>query len=266
MKFLTAGAVATIVVSSIAVPLQAAEGVLFVQRTTSGATTRNSQVQLEHDKMRAEVVGPSGDTQVVIFDGPQQVLRMISMDKKQYTEMTKADADRIGDQANSAMAMMKEKMASLPPEQRAKMEAMMSRIGAGAAGMAPAKPEYKRTGTDKVGKWSCDKYEGFRNGQKVSEVCTVDPKSLGVSTADFAITKQVAEFFQKMIPMAADQLTNIGTLENQGYSGVPVRTIMFTNGQPGTTNEIVDVRRETFAASTYEVPAGFQKQTMRIGR
>ena len=46
--------------------------------------------------MRAEMTGATGEIQIVVFDGPQQVLRIISVPRKSYTEMTKADADRMG--------------------------------------------------------------------------------------------------------------------------------------------------------------------------
>ena len=265
MHIIAKTVVAVVVAGSCASPLQAAEGVLIVERTVAGATTRTSQMQIERDRMRAEMTGPNGET-IVVFDGPQQVMRMISVDRKTYTEMTKADADRMGAQVGAAMAGMKEKLASMPPEQRAKVEAMMARIGGAGAVTGAAKPEYRRAGSDKVGKWTCEKYEGFRNGEKISEVCTVDPKVLGLTMADFEISKQVGAFFEKILPQAADQLFAMGTPEAQGFSGVPVRRINFSGGNVQSTSELTDVRRQTFPESSYDVPAGFQKQTMgRMG-
>ena len=113
--------VAIVVVCSFASPLQAAEGFLMVEKTVTGTATRTTQVQLERDRLRAEMSGPTGETQIVVFDGPQQVLRIINVDRKLYTEMTKADADRMGAQANTVRAAMKEKIAQLPPEQREKI-------------------------------------------------------------------------------------------------------------------------------------------------
>lgn len=253
---------AIVVLCSFASPLQAAEGFLMVEKTVSGTTTRTTQVQIEPQRMRAELSGPGGGTQIILFDAAQQVLRIVNVDKKSYTEMTKADADRMGTQLNAAMEAMKEKIATMPPEQRAKMEAMMSRFGATGAGAPSTRPEYRRAGSDKVGKWACDKYEGFRNGEKVSEVCTVEPKTLGLTAADFDISKQVAVFFQKMLPQGSDQIVGIGTMETQGFNGIPVRRISYRQGKPLSTSEVQEVGRQTFAASTYEVPAGFQKQTM----
>jgi hypothetical protein len=255
--------VALAAVCSVGSPLQAAEGVLMLEKTVAGANTRSSVIQIERDRMRAELTGTTGDVQIVVFDGPQQVLRIINVPRKAYSEMTKADADRMGAQLAATMAAMKDKLAALPPEQRAKMEALMSQLGTGPAG-TPVRPEYRRAGSDKVGKWACDKYEGFRNGKKVSEVCTVEPKALGLTEADFDVTKQVKSFFEKMLPQGGEQLVGIGKVETQGFAGIPIRRAAFDGDKVLSISEVTEVKRDNFAASTYEVPEGFQKQT--IGR
>jgi hypothetical protein len=263
MNIMAKTAVTIAAVSSFASPLQAAEGFFMAERTVSGGTTRTSQVQLEPGRMRTETTGPNGEKQIIVFDGAQQVLRMISVDRKSYTEMTKADAERAGEQVGAALAAMNEQLAKMPPEQQAKLKEMMARQGGAARGAgAAAKPEYRPTGTDKVGKWTCDKYEGFRNGEKISEVCTVDPKILGLTPADFEVSKQVAAFFRSMLPQGDDQIVGMGTMETQGFAGVPVRRIRYSGGKVQSTSEVTEARRQTFDAASYEVPAGFQKQVM----
>ena len=181
-----------------------------------------------------------------------------------YSEMTKADADRMGAQLAAVMAAMKAKIANLPPEQRAQAEALMAQLGTAPMGGA-ARPEYRRAGSDKVGKWACDKYEGFKNGKKVSEVCTVEPKALGLTEADFEVTKQVASFFEKMLPQGGEQLVGIGLDSTQGFAGIPVSCAAYDGDKVLSISEVTDVKRGNFAASTYEVPEGFQKQTMGRG-
>jgi hypothetical protein len=258
--------VALAALCSVASPLQAAEGVLMLEKTVTGSNTRSSQIQIERDRMRAELTDAAGEVQIVVFDGPQQMLRIISVPRKTYSEMTKADADRIGAQLAAAMAAMKDKVASMPPEQRAKMEALMSQLGTeGPVGGPGGRPEYRRAGSDKVGKWACDRYEGFRAGKKVSEVCTVEPKAVGLTEADFDVTKQVASFFEKMLPQVVDQMVAVGRLETQGFAGIPIRRTAYNGDKVLWTSEVTEVKRENFAASTYDVPAGFQKQTMGRG-
>jgi hypothetical protein len=176
-------------------------------------------------------------------------------------EMTKADVDRIGSQMSGAMALMQEQMKNLPPEQRERMEALMR--GRGLAGAAAVKTEYRRNGTDKVGKWTCDKYDGYKKDEKVSEICTVAPATLGLTLADFDITKQAAQFFQQLAPQTGEQqMFSIGGAD-QGFSGIPVRSVV-TVGQRQITTEVTEVTRKTFPSDSYAVPAGFQKQELPL--
>lgn len=241
-------------------PLVAADGILIVEKTTKGGTTRTNQSQIEKTRVRAESAGPTGGQQVFVFDGPAQVMRIIDYDKKTHTEMTKADMDRLGGQMAGAMAKMQEQMKNLTPAQRAQMEAIMpGREMAGAA--APAKTEYRKAGTSKVGKWTCDRYDGYQNNQKTSEVCTVDPKTLGFAVADFEVTRQLGDFVRQLMPQNADQMFSIGVNDPQGFSGLPVRRA-YSIGQRQWVSELTEVTRQTFADSIFGVPAGFQKQAL----
>ena len=165
---------------------QAADGILIVQQTTvGGGAPQTNRVQIDARRMRAEATGPTGEKQIVVFDGVKQVMMLIDETRKTYTEISKADADSLGSQMSGMMAQMQQQMQSMPPEQRAQMEAMMKgRGGAAMRGMGVAKTQYRKAGTGTVGKWTCDKYEGYQGEKKVSELCTVDPKVLGFTEAD----------------------------------------------------------------------------------
>lgn len=260
---------AAAVLGLLAGPVPAADGVLISQKISSNSgTTSTHQVQIEPHRMRMEMAGGArGGTQVFVFDGTREVMLMIDDAHKTYSEITKADLDAVGAQMSSAMSQMQEAMKNMPPEQRAQVEAMMRGRGMAARGAvaAAAKPVYKPAGTDTVGKWRCDKYDGYTDGQKTSEICTVDPKVLGFSAADFAVTKDLAAFFQKLMPANVSQMFRVGTPEETGFSGVPVRSVT-TIGSQTITSEITDVHRQAFPDSTFQVPAGYQKQDSPFGR
>jgi hypothetical protein len=238
------------------IAVQAADGVLIVEQSTTGTKTQTHQIQIAKDRIRAETTGAAGEKQAMVFDGAKQVMWMINYDKKTYSEMTKADVDRLGGQMSDAMTKMQQQMANLPPEQRARIEAMMA--GRGMAPGAAPKTEYKKVGTDKVGKWTCDKYEGSRNGQKTAELCTVDPPALGFTAADLEVAHQLQAFFEKVMPPGADNMFRIGTGQGQEFSGVPVRRVSF--GATPTTSEVTAVSRQSFPDATFAVPDGFQKE------
>jgi hypothetical protein len=256
MKSIRKGIAVGAAVCALSGSLHAAAGLLIVEKTISGSgPARTNQIQIESNRLRAESTGPRGEKQVVVFDGARQVLLMIDNENKTYTEMTKADADTLGAQMTDAMAQIKKQLAGMPPEQRAKIEAMMTGRSGG------AKPQYRRSGTETVGKWTCDKYERYEGDKKTGEVCTVDPKALGLTAADFAVSGQFVEFFKKVVPQMADQAFAIGTLEQQGFAGVPVKRIATVAGTQITT-EITDVSKQTFPDAGYSAPAGYQKKPL----
>lgn len=264
MKLATTLAAASAAIVLAGAPAFAADGILIAQKVTSGSGTTTSQVHIAKDKMRAETIGQSGRKQVVIFDGAAQVMRILDDEAKTYQEITKADIDRISAQMSGAIAQMQEQMKNLPPEQRARMEAMMQGRGMGMA--APTPTVYKKVGTDKVGKWTCDKYEGTRNGEKTTEVCTVQPGAAGFTPADFEVTTQLAEFFSKIVPQASERMFRLGSAGPNGYSGIPVRTVTFSGGAPQVTAEVTDASRQSFSDAVFAVPVGYQKRDFMGGR
>ncbi len=244
------------------IPLVAAEGLLIVQTSSIGGRTLTIQLQIEPDLMRAEMLNPAGDTQAAVFDARKQVLSLINYDKKTYAEMTTADVERIGAEMSALFAQAEEQIASMPPAERAQAQAAMKgSLGGFVAGLP--RPEYRHTGTDKAGKWTCDKYDGFMNNEQVSEVCTVAPEALGATAADFEIAKQLQAFGQKLMPQGFEGLLAPG--DARGYTGIPVRQISYYAGQPILTNELTEVRRQNFDAATYQVPADFEKQPLPGG-
>ncbi len=243
-----------------------ADGVLMVMKVTSdGGAPQTTQVQIDARRMRMEGFGGGGEKQVAIFDGTKKVMILVDESKKTYVEMTEAELEALGSQMSGMMAQLQQQMASMPPEQRAQMEQMMKGRGMAMPGAAAAKTVYTKTGTGTVGKWTCDKYEGTSGGQKVSEVCTVDPKALGFTAADFDVSRELAAFFKKLMPTGGMEVFSIGTTADQGFSGIPVRNVSTAGGRQVTT-EITDVKRQAIPDSVFQAPAGFQKQDSMGGR
>jgi len=254
--------VKTIVSSSVVVMLtvgaslaHAQSGVLIAQKIVTAGAESTSQVQIARTKMRTEVHDASGARQSVVFDGDRQVMLVINPARKSYSEITKADVERVGTQ-------IQDMMAKVPPEMKAQVEAMMKGRGMGAA---PAKTVYKRAGSDKTAKWPCDRYEGYQNNEKTSEICTVEPGALGLTAADFAVTQQFMTFFEKLLPQAAAQMFALGHSQEQGFSGLPVKSTSSSGGRT-TTTEVTAVSRQTFPDTVFAAPDGFKKEASPFGR
>jgi hypothetical protein len=134
------------------------------------------------------------------------------------------------------------------------MEAMIK-----GRGTAAAAPQYTRTGSDKVGRWTCDKYDLLQDGQKAGEVCSVNPTTLGFAQNDLEVMGQLAAFTSGMGPQIAGQVPAVSGVGQTGAPGFPVKTVVMIQGQTMTT-EVIEASRQTFADSLFVVPAGFTKQ------
>lgn len=232
---------------------QAAEGILITQRVTTGGAPITVQVQIEPTRMRTDMAGPGGGN-VMIFDGGKQVVYIVDASRKTYMEITKADVERLSAQIQAAMVQMQAQLEKLPPAQRAQMETLMKGgVGAGV--------QVTRTGSDTVGRWTCNAHDLTLNGQKIGEMCSVNPATLGFGAADFAVMNQLGAFYSGMAPQLAGLLPGVSAMDQPGSSDFPLRTVMMGPGLT-TTTEVVEAVRRTFPDSTFAVPDGFAKQDL----
>jgi hypothetical protein len=227
---------------------QAADGILITQRVASGGAPLTVRVQIEATRTRTEMAGPNGVMNVTIFDGDKQVLYIVDPARKTYMEMTKADVDRLSVQMQGSMAQMQAQLEKMPPAQRAQMEAMMKGV------------QHTRTGSDTVGRWTCDKYDLTQGGQKIGEVCSVNLATLGFGATDFDVMRQMGAFYSAMAPLMPAQLTGVSAIDPPGSSDFPVKTVIMVPGGGTMTTEVVETGRQTFPDSLFAVPAGFTKE------
>ena len=240
----------------------------------SGEQPTTTKVFVDSDRVRIETEGEFGRS-VMIFRGDKQTMWIVAPDRRSYQELTKEQVDRFGEQMGGRMAemrqQMQEQLKNMPPERRKMVEQMMkSRMGGMLMAAAPtSKTEYSLVASgQQVNQWTCDKYEGVRDGEKQREIWTVPPEEVGFEASDFQVMKQMSEFIKGLSQFGggqAEQQTpfRVGAGgEGQDFSGVPVRQIDYRAGRPSSRSELKEVRREDFDAELFEVPAGFKKQQM----
>ena len=215
-----------------AATVAAADGIRLVVRSTAVGGSVASQIQIEPRRMRMATPAPAA--YAMVFDGAKDVLWMIDYEQHSYMETTRADVD-----------------------QMARMMAVRTTIGAD----APAKVVYRKAGTDKVGRWTCDKYASYLDDEKDSELCTVDPKVLGLTAADLEIARQYADFLPAQPGAGQQLLATFGKIDVQGFAGVVVRQLYFRLGDQSGL-ELTDVRRAAFPETDFQIPAGFKKESM----
>ena len=168
---------------------------------------------------------------------------------------------------SGAMAQMQKQMKNLPPEARARMEAMMQGRRHDPGGWPRRRPNTQKIGTDTVGKWRLRQVRRHRGGAKVvRDLHGRSVSGAGFTIGDFDVAKQMAEFFSKMMPAGVESLFHVGSAGANGSPGIPVRTVTFQNGSPRATIEMIEASRQNFPDSLFAVPAGYKKREMPAGR
>jgi hypothetical protein len=211
----------------IAVPVYG-QGLTITMKETGPAG--QSSAALQADRTRARMDIPSLASQV-LYDSSTKTLRVLVPLLKVYREYTPASVQqRIATDAASR----------------------------GQAALAPI--TYKRTGSSKVGNWSCTTYDGFRGAEKVAEVCAAEGNAIGLTSADFTLAREAIDMVKVIAPPETiERIPVYGTVQSQGFAGFPVRRVNFRNGQPEVTTELVEFKREAVPPSNFDIPAGYNK-------
>lgn len=238
-------------------------GILMVEETESffdnERTKKQDMIYIDRDRIRVDTKGDDID-ETYIFRKDKGVFWVIDNREKTLTEMTLEDLHKMKGQIDEAMRMFEEQMKDLPPEQRKMIEDMMK-------GQMPAQPieekiVYKKVASkEKVNKWVADKYAGYEGGVKVEEVWTTDWKALGLSKDDFKVFEEMAKFFSEPSGDKGPFLKP-GSEEwekEQGYPGIPVKSIEYSRGQVSAITELKEVKKQDFKSSLFEVPSGLKR-------
>lgn len=245
-----------------AVAAGARAGVVLTMETVNGKATTKTVAEVDADRFRVD----AGDQKtVVIYRKDQDAFWMLTPSTKSWTEMTRADIQAMSAKMDGMMKEMQAQMKDMPPAQRAQMEAMMKGHMPGAA----AAPTYKKIADGvKAGKWTATQYAVLRDGKKTADVFHADPKAVGLAEADFAVFVSLADLFKSLthgLESAGFYLP--GKPGGDQPAGVLVRSVKVgADGKPGAVSTLTDVRRTAFAASEFEIPAGWTKRESPMAR
>lgn len=222
-------------------------GVYMSGTVDNDGKTDNMKMFVEKDRMRFETMGGK---QIVIYRDDLQKFWMV--DNGKYTEMTKEDMKKMGEQMNSAMKQMEQQMQNLPPEQRKMMEQMMKGKMGNMGQAEKAKTEWKKVGSEKVKNWECEKYKS--NDGKTA--WTVKPEELGLTKNDFQVFEKVQDFFSEIMKDNESFLKYTATDGNDGLSGFPVKMVS-TDGKEQLVNEIT---KKDLDSNLFELQKNWKKE------
>jgi hypothetical protein len=258
----------TTLLAACAVSATAHAGVYIenVEKDLEGSTAPvTSKMWFDGGRMRIE--RPEHDGQSLVIFKNQAMYAMDSRTKS-YRVIDKTTAEKMSGQVAAAKKQMEARMAAMPPEQRKKMEEMMAKLGqGGAAGMLPgaakaAQRSLRNTGrTDTAAGIKCTIWEVSVGGTKEEELCAAPAGSVPNG-------EEVIKTFRDIGAMMKSLTDSLGSNrdENQPWhdmetiNGVPILTREFSGGKATSETRLAVVRKESVAAGSFEVPAGYTEK------
>lgn len=250
----------------------ASAGVVITSTQVNVATKEESAILGFIEADRLKIVTP-GTT--VIFRGDLSRTWVIATATSSYVEITPevvtAFATRLAAAQTPGSAeqqKLQERLAKLPPQQRALAEEQLRALGKGSAAGQVA---YAKSGQIKtVASGRCEVYGKTVNGQKQEELCIAHISSLGFSDDDFRVLAMFSTFMGPLAtsPVAprADYFNWVDMNKAIGFSGIPLESSLLNNGQPTLQDTMQKIERTAIAADAFDLPAGLTKREIAARR
>jgi hypothetical protein len=258
---------------------------IFVSSTQAGTVIQQQErspgsdqvkqsvtIYVDAGKLRVEGDRPGSGKYAMIFDEAKQVTWMADLAQGTYMEFTAAQVAQMGNQMQGmqaqmqqAMQQMQQQMANMPPEQRAMMEQMMKQQMGGqasATGDAAAARTVRQTATgQKVGQFTCTRYEVSSASQVSQQICAAPLTDLKLDPSAYETFKALAKFYEPLtrnIPQGTWSAPS-GMDQIQGF---PVQTVMYSNGQPNSEWRVSLIENRSLDAGLFNLPPGLKKTEM----
>jgi Domain of unknown function (DUF4412) len=242
--------------------------VITLDQSVNGQPGRLQVMYLDTDKLRMS--SPEND---MIYRGDQSKVWIVRPQDKAYIELTPEGMAQMKAQMDQMQAQMQQRLASMPPEQRKQMEAMMASRGMGPN--APATPPqitYTKAGEPKkVGDYTCTPFKVTMNAGPTSDFCMASLSDLGLTRDDLKSFVGFGTFMSQMggtgtqrSPMAS---LDFDSMKQQiGFDGFPVETAFKApDGRHNVDTVLKSIQHQAPPPGTFEVPAGFTRQDMGPG-
>lgn len=193
----------------------------------------------------------------------------INHKEKSYVAIDRATMQRMAETVNPMLKQLQERMAQMPPEQRAQMERMMGKNMPGA--QKPVTREVRKTArSGKAAGYSCKIVELLADGVVEDELCVVDPKSLqGGDELMAAAAKMSASLQDFMQDIDAPWLKDSIDQQTANYAkigGIPVLSRHFAAGKAVNETTLKSIQSQSIPATTFKIPAGYTRREMMPAR
>lgn len=229
---------------------------VFKQLRSGGGGAQEQPIYISNGRIRFDGGLPHS---YVLFDSQTQTVTRVDEQQRSYVRIDQKTLDSIASALKTAEQQAVERMKNLPPDQQRKMQAMMSRMGAGGGQPGEAVREVPSSKVRTVDGRKCRIAESYRGSQKVADLCVVAPQRLGISAQDFATLQAFQKFTMRMaskFPAGAHEL-ELGDPER---SQIPVEVTQTGPDGRQLVTKLTSVSHAAIPASQFEVPDGYKQQ------
>jgi hypothetical protein len=241
-------------------------GVVITSTHMDTASKQASPISAFIEADRLKIVTPES---TVIFRGDLRRTWVITAGST-YVEITPEIVSGFAQRIAAAQTpgspeqvRLQERLAKLPPQQRAIAEQQLRSMSGGATEQA----SYAKTGPAKaVSAGRCEIYGKTVGGQKQEELCIAPISAVGLTDADFRALDLFAAFMGPIAtsPIAprADYLNWTTMNKAIGFSGIPLEATLFSGGRPAMLDTMQKIERVTIPADSFDLPAGLTKREL----
>jgi hypothetical protein len=241
----------------------AAHGGVYLESTDKDLAGKEApavtRMWVDGGRMRTERTEQDGTAQVVIFR--DQAMYTLDAKSKTYHMIDKATAERLGAQLADARKKMEASMASMPPEQRARVEEMMGAMG---GGKAPQRTVKSTGRTETIAGIKCTVWEAHENGKKKQELCAAGPAAMPGGDDLMKTFRQISTMFSAFTQSLGQGTDNAPWNDMEKLNGVPILTREFDEGQASMEMRLTSVRSQPVPAASFEVPAGYTEKKLNV--
>jgi hypothetical protein len=226
------------------------------QLTKNGkAQVKESMVYVSGAKVRMDMPLESKGSGYAVVDLDKGITWFVVPGEKRYIEWSEADAKAIGEKMAQMKKMMTERMASLPPDQRKQVEAMMKNMQMPEENAAP-QPTIALTPLNK---------EETINGMRASGYKATEDQDtiVGWVTNDQPeLNKALITVSERMEKLTPANMRKENVRRELQQKGLPVR-VQNLGGGRYRIEEIVAVEQKPVDATLFVIPQDYSKTTGR---
>jgi hypothetical protein len=228
--------------------------------------TRRGVMNLEADRMRLDVAEVSS---AIIYRGDLELVWILDHRNRSFVRIDRATMEELSRRMAEAKAELRARLATLSPEQRASMEAVLGKTADPGSEKSVGISVRETGGTHRLNDVACAEVELRRGEEVIAVACTADWASAEIEPETFRPLQELGSLLRETLsvapvlpgdsirPVEFDALDAIHRL-----GGVPLRIQLFDDGAPIREIRATSIEQRSFAGEIFEIPADYQQKVV----